>query len=371
MININNTDIEVYKTSDFLKLDIEKPEIQRILEHNKVRDIIDYQLNFNKKYGRFNFNVSGLINLHKLDKKLFLVDGQHRFKALEKLYNNYSHDVSFFVEIVRVDSLEELKENYSMINKNTPLPEFSYFSLEDKGIVEEGVCKFQENYEQVWSKGNNRSRRPYINFNFFQEALAYVVENTNIDTSKELIKVIEDYNNKLSGWDNTCFPKTNAPMYNKAKEFKFFLGLYPTIDEDYRYEWARKIVEQLTGKAIKKKSYKKKKIPKKIKIDCWKKYIGSKVGETLCICCKNSNINQNDFVAGHIISEKNGGKITVENILPICNQCNLSMSSMNMDEFILQYYPKNYDKFSNRDYKEEDKDRIGTHINKFLKINVF
>ena len=191
MVTLHNTEIKIYKTSDLLHLEIKKPEIQRILENNKVDDIIKYQLDHNKKYGKFNFNVSGLINIHKLDDELFLIDGQHRFKALEKLYDKYSHDISFFVEIVTVKSYEELKENYSMINKNTPLPDLSDFILENKNIVEETACKFQENYVQVWSKSSNRSRRPFINFNFFQEAIAYISKNANINSASKLIEKLE------------------------------------------------------------------------------------------------------------------------------------------------------------------------------------
>ena len=54
-----------------------------------------------------------------------------------------------------------------------------------------------------------------------------------------------------------------------------------------------------------------------------------------------------DFHAGHIISEKNGGLINIDNIIPICSQCNTSMNSENMDLYITKYYPQNYNTFLN------------------------
>ena len=61
-------------------------------------------------------------------------------------------------------------------------------------------------------------------------------------------------------------------------------------------------------------------------------------------------IDSKNFIGGHIISEKNDGNINIENILPICNDCNLSMGCTNMDEFIKKYYPKNINSFNKRNY---------------------
>jgi 5-methylcytosine-specific restriction endonuclease McrA len=88
-------------------------------------------------------------------------------------------------------------------------------------------------------------------------------------------------------------------------------------------------------KAIEK--YKKKVIPKALKNKVWDKYIGIDIGQTKCLCCKITNISQLNFHCGHIISEKDGGELTMDNLKPICGSCNWSMGTMNMDEFILKY----------------------------------
>ena len=59
-----------------------------------------------------------------------------------------------------------------------------------------------------------------------------------------------------------------------------------------------------------------------------------------------------NFIGGHIISEADGGEITVDNILPICSGCNLSMGTKNMELFVEKYYPNNLKKFKDRDYTE-------------------
>ena len=60
-----------------------------------------------------------------------------------------------------------------------------------------------------------------------------------------------------------------------------------------------------------------------------------------CKCCQLTTIDITRFDAGHIISEKNGGGTDIDNIIPLCNQCNLSMSSTNIAEYMQYHYPKN------------------------------
>jgi 5-methylcytosine-specific restriction endonuclease McrA len=84
--------------------------------------------------------------------------------------------------------------------------------------------------------------------------------------------------------------------------------------------------------------YKKRGIPKSLKKACWDKYIGPDKGIATCLCCNHQNIRQIEFHCGHVISEKNGGETKLPNLRPICAQCNLSMSTMNMSEFQKKYF---------------------------------
>ena len=93
-----------------------------------------------------------------------------------------------------------------------------------------------------------------------------------------------------------------------------------------------KHVVPLVKKANSKKTHKST-IPKAMKRLVWDTYIGEDIGRALCLCCNHSYIRQIEFHCGHVIAEANGGKITLENLRPICAQCNLSMRTTNMDEF--------------------------------------
>jgi 5-methylcytosine-specific restriction endonuclease McrA len=80
--------------------------------------------------------------------------------------------------------------------------------------------------------------------------------------------------------------------------------------------------------------YKKQKISHVMKRLVWNTYIGEDIGKIKCMCCKLSDITQLTFDCGHIISESTGGELSIDNLIPICHSCNLSMGSHNLNEFM-------------------------------------
>jgi 5-methylcytosine-specific restriction endonuclease McrA len=89
---------------------------------------------------------------------------------------------------------------------------------------------------------------------------------------------------------------------------------------------------------INKQPIAKKKIPCRLRTVVWNKYIGENIGKSLCMCCKDNFISCFKFHCGHVIAESNGGETTLENLRPICDDCNQSMQSMNMKEFAYKYF---------------------------------
>jgi 5-methylcytosine-specific restriction endonuclease McrA len=75
------------------------------------------------------------------------------------------------------------------------------------------------------------------------------------------------------------------------------------------------------------KEYKNKKnIPKAIRQQVWLKYIGKKFEDKCSIIWCQNIISVFNFHAGHNIPESKGGTIDINNLKPICSNCNLSMS---------------------------------------------
>ena len=69
------------------------------------------------------------------------------------------------------------------------------------------------------------------------------------------------------------------------------------------------------------------KIPRALREQVWLQNIGKQY-ERKCLIpwCENI-INVFDFHVGHNIPESKGGGLNINNLKPICNRCNLSMSN--------------------------------------------
>jgi hypothetical protein len=85
---------------------------------------------------------------------------------------------------------------------------------------------------------------------------------------------------------------------------------------------------------VSKTKKKKKAIPATIKRLVWNTNIGEMIGKSKCLCCNSTDITQMSFNCGHIVAEANGGDTIVSNLKPICQNCNSSMGTKNMDEFM-------------------------------------
>ena len=79
---------------------------------------------------------------------------------------------------------------------------------------------------------------------------------------------------------------------------------------------------------------KKKSIPATTKRLVWNTYIGEEIGKAKCTCCQLTDITQMSFHCGHIVPEFHGGESRVSNLRPMCQNCNSSMGTKSMEEFM-------------------------------------
>ena len=93
-------------------------------------------------------------------------------------------------------------------------------------------------------------------------------------------------------------------------------------------------IKKLPERKEKKPKTKKKHITSTIKKLVWNTNIGEEIGKSKCLCCKSTDITQLSFNCGHIIAESNGGDTIVSNLRPICQNCNSSMGTKNMNDFM-------------------------------------
>jgi len=82
----------------------------------------------------------------------------------------------------------------------------------------------------------------------------------------------------------------------------------------------------------KKKPTKRKHINNTLKSLVWTDNYGEQY-KVKCYVCNSHEITPFHCHCGHIISLANGGTDKRNNLKPICDKCNLSMGSQNLDEF--------------------------------------
>jgi hypothetical protein len=75
-----------------------------------------------------------------------------------------------------------------------------------------------------------------------------------------------------------------------------------------------------------------KSIPKPIKEAVWRKMYGTDV-EGQCSVCRQNTISAFRFHCGHILAVSKTGTNEIDNLLPICDICNLSMGNEDLGTF--------------------------------------
>lgn len=67
------------------------------------------------------------------------------------------------------------------------------------------------------------------------------------------------------------------------------------------------------------------KIPSTVRNSVWNTYVGAT--KKTSFCCGTKRISTANHHCGHIQSKKMGGSMKIENLRPICGQCNTSMGT--------------------------------------------
>ena len=74
-------------------------------------------------------------------------------------------------------------------------------------------------------------------------------------------------------------------------------------------------------------NYQKAHIPKALREQVWIQYYGTAFHNKCPTRWCQNRINAFDFQVGHNVPESKGGSTTIDNLVPICGRCNLSMSN--------------------------------------------
>jgi 5-methylcytosine-specific restriction endonuclease McrA len=187
----------------------------------------------------------------------------------------------------------------------------------------ENYDKTQEQILYKW----NKSYDEHINdINEFNDML--VMCNIRFTEYSNITEIISSLN--------------NLDEEHKMKLIKFYKKITSEEKQDTSLKIKSKKMKKNEKSRLKNNSIKKinenrkEKIPISVKNTLWSLYFKDSMKGN-CQCCKTELISKNNFDCGHIISERNGGKVELSNLKPICRSCNSSMSTTNMNDFMSKY----------------------------------
>jgi 5-methylcytosine-specific restriction endonuclease McrA len=189
---------------------------------------------------------------------------------------------------------------------------------------------------------NNIKLLPDIDIYLIHKYHNIKIDNIFIKTYDLIIEILNHKNleeiNKIIDFNDLIKFLKNKNNYNDI--YELFINYKKINKDEIRIvnkddKKLKEIIKKDDKKEnTKKLKYKKKRISSTLKRLVWNKWIGEEIGKFKCLCCNVTDINQMSFNCGHIIPECKGGETILSNLKPICQNCNSSMGSLNMDEFM-------------------------------------
>jgi len=221
----------------------------------------------------------------------------------------------------------------------------SGFQTESKEIISNYLDIISDNFTK-----NDDSERTTLYLKKLQIDVMSIWKNSDnsdyFDDHNELNKIIQK-NNQM--YNNQADLFTSNSMINNLDEetkiklityYEKLLKKYSKNDKvkkkiSVKKEDIKEVKVKITDDTKKEKKTKEK-IPVSVKNTLWSLNFPN-VLQGKCYCCKTEVISKNNFDCGHITSEKDGGKIELDNLKPICRSCNSSMGTMNMNDYMKKY----------------------------------
>jgi 5-methylcytosine-specific restriction endonuclease McrA len=168
------------------------------------------------------------------------------------------------------------------------------------------------------------------------EHIRYILENPDI-----MIRFSET---SLKDKEMNHSTLNNGPSVNGYLEEypRLYASVFETVNAHNNTDSIvdKKVKDILGPNSIVAKKVKKMSIPSARKTEVWHKYIGKEQGISKCLCCKERDISAREFVVGHVIPEKDGGAIDIDNLRPVCAPCNASMGTKNMRIYVRELYKR-------------------------------
>ena len=246
---------------------------------------------------------------------LYLMDGQHRREATMEM-----DDFPFIATFQHTPTDDDLRELFRQINIDSHKNHaFVTLSKQDAKMADDLYDYLKRTREPLFAdKGRLRSIRDFV------DALGepYFVKFASFDELKQ------DFDEK-----SETFAKTVGEFFDYcyADEKSCCAASFVAPLRDCNF--VEYLVDPTTTPWYVGKKRGTRSICAALKNAVWLNHFPTEV-EGKCFCCKVSTIGSRNFDCGHVVSVHAGGKSVVDNLRPICGNCNSSMGKKNMNEFM-------------------------------------
>jgi hypothetical protein len=339
---------ETYPTFLEIKYDTKTklPPCQGSLDNEKVNQMV---AEFIKDPTAFFFKDT--ITIGVLNNTPWLMDGQHRLEMVKVILEYYSEtDPSiekgtFRFCYKKVADEKELRDLFNSVNQDSIKNRF-YLNQDNFTQIkmDEFTNYLKSNFKKHFAKSklSKNTRYKYT----IPEFVELLQKKGFFNNDKSVAELGKDLQRK-----NDIYYQKNYPT-NIEKNPSIFYDLdRKQIESKIIFSLVRNnFIDSMLSETIDGDDtpsvpffheYKKhkKNISRALKLKCWNKHYIDKI-ETTCPMknCEEIMIRNEtgQWDAGHIISEKNGGKVEINNLRPICKRCNKSMSSKNWDDYVAE-----------------------------------
>jgi prophage antirepressor-like protein len=299
----------------------------------------NYNIIKHKKYVSINSVIQNVLlskNIHYYSNKI------HNDNY--KIYNNEKYiSKKTLIGFLETCKNKEAKKAVDTIISKKKEPEFEI-------DIESGIMLYDNKSitintinNELWIKAKDITS--ILGFRNSKKTISQYVDNDDICKQYILDNTLKRNNSPLYINESGFYALVLNSEHKQAKKIKRWVtkvvlptirktGIYNHMEEIKSLQAEIKKLKDSKNKIIRKK---KEPIPKAVRLKVWSKYIGYNNIDGKCFCCRDKIIHQQDFHCGHIQSEYNGGKVTIQNLRPICSICNTSMGTKHMVEFMEQY----------------------------------
>jgi len=325
------------------------PHLQRLLDKNHIKEMVDDQ---KKEFDTFGcFSMLQSITAGVIGQDVYILDGNHRIRAYEKLGTlGYPvGEVILPVVIYRVSTQEELMGYFNRINKHMPIHPFEMNTAwVDYGKV--FCAKFLTAFG-VYVKGKEGDtvikgcKCPHISLHELKSQLAARnigdVVRSNGATIEKLFNCIWDINafvkhvaNARTQFDSTMSKRIRDCEAKAGATVICYLGVWR------RFEWLDialhllKIGKRMSDSNIGLSDFtvSRVKVPAVLREQVWKKHNKNICDEGECYTCMRP-LKYTEMECGHILAKVLGGQEILQNFMPVCRVCNRDMGIMNLLEY--------------------------------------